>query len=151
MSEASVDLYYRAYEPSDNVEVAVGLRSLDERPLLYLSTRNLGEHVAGTRNRGIFRFSVPKLPLAPGQYFLNFDVYRNGHPLGRRFVRFELIGRAADAVPCVDASLAQAAGIAAERLPFELRRALSDATHCAQLAQVVPGARAVHDSGELAR
>ena len=81
---------------------------------------------------------------------LDLDVYRNGHPLGRRFVRFELIGRAADAVPCIDASLAQAAGIAAERLPFELRRALSDATHCAQLAQVVPGARAVHDSGELA-
>ena len=88
------------------------------------------------------------MPVSPG--VLDLDVHRNGQLLGRRFVRFASVDGSAVAVPCIDASLAQDAGIALERLAPDARRALSDATRCAQLAHVVPDARVVHDAGELA-
>ena len=104
-------------------------------------------HAAGRTEIDLSRFERGTR-VEPG--VLDLDVHRNGQPLGRRFVRFDRVGHAADAAPCIDATLAQAAGIAVERLTPGVRRALSDATRCAQLARVVPGARAVHDPGELA-
>lgn len=78
--EAILDLRYRCkdgYEFNE-VEVAVGVRTLMDTPLLYFSTRVTKEPMQRVQGFGIFRCRIPRIPLEPGQYLLNIEIKHAG-------------------------------------------------------------------------
>jgi len=74
--EAILDIHYscRDNEVRSNVDIAVGVRSLLDMPLLYLSTRVTGRVLDDVSGRGRVRCKIPKLPLEAGLYLLNVEV-----------------------------------------------------------------------------
>ena len=57
-----------------SLDIAIGVRTHDDRPLFYLSTRILDTQLEPRNKSGCFRCKIPKLPLEPGTYRFNIEV-----------------------------------------------------------------------------
>jgi hypothetical protein len=61
-----------------NVEVAVGVRRLDQTPLFYLGTKVVKQDVASVSGSGQFVCRIDRLPLEPGHYTVNVEIKCSG-------------------------------------------------------------------------
>lgn len=75
-----IDLSYSAANGTlpGTLDVAIGVRSFSDQPLLYLSTRALQTPFLNAPSSGQIRCTIPTLPLELGRYRLNIDVKNNG-------------------------------------------------------------------------
>lgn len=74
--DAIVQLDYvcRDGGPYRNVEVAIGLRTLDQIPLLYLGTKVVRYSIDELSGTGHFVCRIPRLPLEANQYSITVEV-----------------------------------------------------------------------------
>ncbi len=61
-----------------NIEVAVGIRKLDQSRLLYLGTKVVQQDIPVVQGQGYFVCLITKLPVEPGRYSLVTEVKQNG-------------------------------------------------------------------------
>jgi lipopolysaccharide transport system ATP-binding protein len=71
-------LHYEAVSKLSNVMVGVGIYGLLGEPICLFSTRITGQDLANVPREGVFRCSIPRLPLVPDRYSLNVYVEANG-------------------------------------------------------------------------
>lgn len=77
------------------------------------------------------------------------DIYINNRWIGRQDVRFALTSPLSRvAVPCLDASLLEYAGVSTDNLPEEISSALQSDGVCAPLSDIIGAGEATYDSGE---
>ena len=60
------------------VELAIGVRKVDQTRMLYLGTKVIGKDIAVISGRGVSRCIVPRMPLQAGRYSFNVEVKQNG-------------------------------------------------------------------------
>ncbi|MFO0911767.1 MAG: polysaccharide ABC transporter ATP-binding protein [Pirellulales bacterium] len=75
-----IDLSYASANDTlpGTLDVAIGVRSFSDQPLLYLSTRAVQTSFRNAPSSGQIRCTIPTLPLELGRYRLNIDVKHNG-------------------------------------------------------------------------
>jgi lipopolysaccharide transport system ATP-binding protein len=75
-----IDILYRAPSdlPDSRIDVAIGIRTTTDRPLLYLSTQLTKTPLTGAKRTGIFRCVLNDLPLELNSYRLNVEIKRQG-------------------------------------------------------------------------
>jgi lipopolysaccharide transport system ATP-binding protein len=61
-----------------NIELALGIRKLDQTPLVYLGTKVVHEDADFVQGEGFSVCSIKKLPLEPGRYSVNAEIKQNG-------------------------------------------------------------------------
>jgi len=61
-----------------NVEIAVGIRTMDQARLLYLGSKVVHQDLASVNGSGLSRCTVMRLPLEPGRYSVNVELKQNG-------------------------------------------------------------------------
>ncbi len=76
--DAELLLDYEAPRELQNVTVGAAVNTLLGEPVCFLGTRVSGLEIASARQRGTFRCTIPRLPLAPGRYSLNVHADVNG-------------------------------------------------------------------------
>lgn len=77
---ATIQLDYKCKDNQiyTNVEVAVGIRRLDQSRLIYLGTKIVHQDAQLVQNSGFFLCHIPQLPLEPGQYSVTVEIKQNG-------------------------------------------------------------------------
>ncbi len=76
--DADLLLDYEAPRELQNVTVSAAVNTLLGEPVCFLGTRVSGLEIASAPQRGTFRCTIPRLPLAPGRYSLNVHAEVNG-------------------------------------------------------------------------
>jgi len=78
--DAFAELAYRClpHRTFRNVEVALGIRKLDQTPLLYLGTKVVRYVIDSIHGSGSFVCEIKRLPLEPGRYSITAEIQQNG-------------------------------------------------------------------------
>jgi len=79
-ADSFVDIEYECVEKMlyRNLEIALGIKHLDQTPLLYLGTKVTNQDIESVTDKGTSRCVLPLLPLEPGRYSLSAELKQNG-------------------------------------------------------------------------
>ncbi|MCD6193709.1 MAG: ABC transporter ATP-binding protein [Candidatus Aminicenantes bacterium] len=88
-----VDLICKDSQPYANVEVALGIRRLDESHVLYLGTKVTNQNFDVVGGSATIVCDIPRLPLEPGEYYVITEISRHGDVLDKvdRAARLEVL------------------------------------------------------------
>jgi len=78
-TDCYVDMEYVCNkEIGKNIELAIGIRKMDQSPLYYLGTKVVQHDLDQLTGKGYSRCIIPRLPIEPGTYLVNAEIKRSG-------------------------------------------------------------------------
>jgi len=78
--DALIEIDYRSKEGKTyrNIEIAIGIKKIDQTPLLYLGTKVTHQDLESFHDSGSSICKIIRLPLEPGRYSITLEIKQNG-------------------------------------------------------------------------